>query len=94
MECLVHPMRVANLAVQRYHEESFESLSCLPMPDAVYELATRLRARFNLKTPNALHLACAQYHRCAARWTNDGRLARAGHGLAINVLKSVGPRPL
>ena len=93
MECLVQPIRVANLAVQRYYEESFESFSCLPMPDAVYELATQLRARFNLKTPDALHLACAQYHRCAALWTHDGRLAQAGHGLAINVLKSVGPGP-
>lgn len=87
MECLVKPMRDANLVVQRYFEDSFENFISLPLPDAAYGLATQLRARFNLKTPDALHLACAQYHGCAALWTNDDRLAQAGHGLAVNVLR-------
>lgn len=86
MECLVKPIRIANLVVQRYYEESFESFSWLPMPESVYELATRLRAHFNLKTPDALHLACAQHHGCDALWTNDERLAQAGHGLVRNIL--------
>lgn len=48
--------------------------------------AAHLRAHFGLKTPDALHLAAAQHHRCQALWTNDERLSKAGHGLAVNVL--------
>jgi len=45
-----------------------------------------LRVRFGLRTPDALHLSCAQYHRCDELWTNDGRFSRASGGLARNVL--------
>jgi len=48
--------------------------------------AARPRASFGLKTPDALHLARAQRHRCTELWTNDGCLARASHGLAKNIL--------
>lgn len=61
------------------------------MPESVYLEAAELRARFGLKTPDALHLACAQYHRCGALWTNDDRLTRASHGLARNVLREATP---
>jgi len=53
------------------------------MPPAVYDGAAELRARYGLRTPDALHLACAQHHGCQALWTNDDRLARASHGLAV-----------
>jgi len=56
------------------------------MPDPVYLHAARLRAHFGLRTPDALHLACAQHHGCDALWTNDDRLAQAAHGLALNLL--------
>ena len=59
----------------------------LPVTETVFLLAAQLRARFGLKTPDALHLACAQYHRCDALWTNDDRLTLAGHGLAVNILR-------
>ena len=52
----------------------------------IYLEAAELRARFGLRTPDALHLACAQHHRCDALWTNDGRFGRASGGLARNVL--------
>ncbi|MBC7648600.1 MAG: type II toxin-antitoxin system VapC family toxin, partial [Vitreoscilla sp.] len=52
----------------------------------IFLQAAMLRARFGLKTPDALHLACAQHHGCTALWTNDERLAQAGHGLARSVL--------
>jgi len=57
------------------------------MPEPVYPQAAMLRARFSLKTPDALHLACAQHHRCTPLWTNDNRLAQASHGLAYNILR-------
>lgn len=86
MECLVGPMRSGNLALQRYYEEGLQHLHLLPLPEAVYTMATTLRARFGLKTPDALHLATAQFHRCEGLWTNDDRLGHAAHGLAVNVL--------
>lgn len=87
LECLVGPMRSGNLVLQRSYEAALARLLLLDMPEDVYLQAAELRARFGLKTPDALHLACAQHHGCQALWTNDGRLAKASHGLAINVLE-------
>jgi predicted nucleic acid-binding protein len=85
-ECLVGPMRSGNLVLQRYYEKGLEHFIQLPMPEPVFLSGAQLRARFSLKTPDALHLAIAQYHGCTALWTNDNRLQKAAHGLAINVL--------
>lgn len=87
LECLVKPMRTGDLVLQRYYETALEELMLLAMPESVYLAAAQLRARFGLRTPDALHLACAQMHGCDALWTNDDRLAAAGHGLALNVLR-------
>jgi predicted nucleic acid-binding protein len=86
LECLVGPMKQGNLVLQRYYEEGLRQLVNLPLPEAVFVQAAQLRARFGLKTPDALHLAAAQYHRCSSLWTNDDRLVHAAYGLAVNVL--------
>ena len=86
LECLVRPMRTGNLVLQRYYEEHLGRFTQLPLSDEIYLQAAHLRAHFVLKTPDALHLAAAQHHRCQALWTNDERLSKAGHGLAVNVL--------
>lgn len=86
LECLVKPMRDANLALQQRYEAALAQLALLDMSDAVFMRAAELRARFGLKTPDAMHLACAQIHGCSALWTNDDRLTKAGHGLALNIL--------
>lgn len=85
LECLVKPIKTGDLALQRRYESAFEQLEPLAMPETVYLHAAQLRARFGLKTPDALHLACAQHHGCQALWTHDDRLLQAGHGLARNV---------
>jgi len=85
-ECLVGPVRRGDPVLERAYTELFELFVTLAMPEPVYLQAALLRARFALRTPDALHLACAQHHRCAALWTNDNRLAQASHGLARNVL--------
>ncbi|HRO58175.1 MAG TPA: type II toxin-antitoxin system VapC family toxin [Burkholderiaceae bacterium] len=84
-ECLVGPMRSGNLVLQRYYEEGLAGFVQLPLPEPVFLLGARLRARFGLRTPDALHLAAAQHHGCDALWTNDDRLSSAAHGLASNV---------
>jgi uncharacterized protein len=86
LECLVGPMKSGNLVLQRYYEEGLRQLISLPLPEAVFLQAARVRAQFGLRTPDAIHLAAAQHHRCEALWTNDDRLALASHGLAVNVL--------
>jgi predicted nucleic acid-binding protein len=86
-ECLVGPMKRRDPVLERAYSQLFDQFALLPMPDAVYLQAARLRAQFGLRTPDALHLACAQHHGCDALWTNDDRLAQASHGLAHNVLR-------
>ena len=72
--------------MQRNDEEGLAQFQLLDMPEQVYLLAAALHARFSLKTPDALHLATAQFHGCQALWTNDDRLASAACGLAVNML--------
>jgi uncharacterized protein len=79
-------MRDGGLAMQARYTDALAQHQQLPLPAAVFLQAAQLRAHFGLKTPDALHLACAQHHGCEALWTNDDRLARAGHGLARNNL--------
>jgi len=49
-------------------------------------LATELRARHRLRTPDALHLATALSHGCQSLITNDRRLSQAAGDLAIRSL--------
>jgi len=88
MECLVKPLKTGDIAMQRRYEAGLNEFVQLPMSETVFLQAAMLRARFGMKTPDALHLACAQHHGCTALWTNDDRLAQAGHGLARNVLSA------
>ncbi len=83
MECLVGPMRSGDRALRLRYEQALGMLLLLEMSPAIYDGAAESRSRFGLRTPDALHLACAQHHGCQALWTNDDRLARASHGLAV-----------
>jgi uncharacterized protein len=89
-ECLVGPIKRGDPVLQRAYTELFDRFASLDMPEPVYLQAAQLRGHFGLRTPDALHLACAQYHACDALWTNDDRLAQASHGLATNILKQGG----
>jgi predicted nucleic acid-binding protein len=48
----------------------------VPVTDAVAERAALLRAQYNLRTPDALHLATAIISSCGAFLTNDYALKR------------------
>lgn len=87
-ECLVAPIKRGDPLLRQAYVEFFDQLAALSMPEAIFLQAAELRAHFGLKTPDALHLACAQHHRCDEFWTNDDRLARASYGLARNVLNT------
>ncbi len=87
MECLMGPFKRVDPLLRAEYTTSFAAFALLSMPEPVYLLAAQLRARFGLKTPDALHVACAQHHRCDALWTNDNRMETASHGLARRILK-------
>ena len=87
LECLVKPIKSGDLVLQRHYEAAFGQFVQLALTEPVFLAAAQLRAHFGLRTPDALHLACAQVHGCTALWTNDDRLAKAAHGLARNILK-------
>ncbi|MDM4764273.1 PIN domain-containing protein [Galbitalea sp. SE-J8] len=59
---------------------------------AVHERAAELRARHGLRTPDAIHLAVAQRHRCSSLWTNDSRLAPASRDLAVDLMGTTSAR--
>jgi predicted nucleic acid-binding protein len=85
MECLVGCVQRADPILEEKYATLFGSFGLVSMPESVFLDAAHLRAVSRLKTPDALHVACAQHHRCDALWTNDGRLAGASHGLACKV---------
>jgi len=85
-ECLVGPIKRGDLVLEQAYDAIFREFLLLEIPEPVFLQAAQLRARFGLRTPDALHLACAQHHRCDALWTNDARLERASHGMACNVM--------
>jgi predicted nucleic acid-binding protein len=87
LECLVEPHKQGDLALERFYLELFDRFVTLEMTETVFLQGARLRAQFGLRTPDALHLACALHHRCESLWTNDNRLARASLGFVRNVLK-------
>ncbi len=58
----------------------FERCATVPMDREVFDLASELRVRHGIKTPDALHLSAALHAACEELWTNDRRLASAAEG--------------
>lgn len=87
LECLVMPIRTKDVQLLKLYETFFDAQRLLAIPPEVYNQAARLRADFlGLKTPDATHLATAEYHNCDEFWTNDNRLDKAASALVKNVL--------
>jgi len=80
-------LRDKNTPLEEKFKRWFEDVVVLPVTSNVFTEAARLRADHpTLKTPDAIHLATALYHRCNEFWTNDERLAKLGLGIVRNVL--------
>jgi len=78
-EVLTHPLRFKNvLLAQRYRDVLYRSRNfrLLPIDAAIAEVAANLRARYNLRTPDALQLATAIRAGCDAFLTNDATLKK------------------
>ena len=77
LECRVKPLRDADADLLRDFDEFFAALDqIVPLSRAVVDEATRIRAVYGFKTPDALHLAAAVASNCDIFYTNDHRLNR------------------
>ena len=85
------PLKTGNSFLAQDYEALFQRLMVLDLTEAVYRQAAQLVAGHKLKMPDALHLACAQFHGCEALWTNDNRLTHLSGGLAVSILSDVTP---
>jgi predicted nucleic acid-binding protein len=82
LECRVKPLREGDLSTLATFDAFFAApaIGYAPLSRPVFDLATDLRARYRLKTADAMHLAAAIVHGCDEFWTNDRRLDQAASG--------------
>lgn len=87
LECRVLPLREGSLDLLAQYDDFFlqSEVEIVPLDSEVINLATTLRARHLLKTPDALHLAAAISSGCDEFWSNDDRLLK----VAENQIKIV-----
>ena len=85
LECRVKPKRTGDFVLESEYEALLSKMLMLSFNDETWARATELRARFGLKTPDALHLACTPVNGCLEFWTNDDRLSRAAMGLTLTL---------
>ena len=96
LEVLVKPLAEGDQALASDYTEFLAAQEWLSIGDRDFEMATRLRAGYRLKTPDALHLATTRRHGCTELWTNDDRLNHAATGMAVNIFgdqRSLDSRP-
>lgn len=87
MECRVKPLRNGDATVLGLFDTFFagSELQLLELTASVIEKATDLRATFNFKTPDALHLASAIVAGATAFLTGDKSLSKCT-GVPVEVL--------
>ena len=91
VEVLVHPIRAGRMELaNEYRHVLLHSpqLTTIPVDETIAEKAAELRARHNIRTPDAIQLATALA--AGASWflTNDAELGRIA-GVATLVLKDL-----
>jgi predicted nucleic acid-binding protein len=77
LECRMQPIRLGNTVQLAEYDKLFTqpNVECAPITTAVFDRATVIRARFNFKLADALHLAVAVEVGCDRFLTNDARLS-------------------
>jgi predicted nucleic acid-binding protein len=78
-EVLVQPLRRANTGLQQAYRSILirtRNFRTLPINAMIAEIGADLRARYNLRTPDALQIAVALNAGCEAFLTNDAALQR------------------
>lgn len=88
-ECLMYPIRNQNQELQNLYMALFTrnpNTVCTPIDANVGQKAAELKARYNLKTPDALQIATAITGGCDGFLTNDKDLKRVVE-ISVMVLK-------
>ena len=91
-EGLVHPLRNGDVVTaQRYRNLLLNSndFRVLAINVEIAEIAADMRARYNLRTPDALQIAAALYAGCDAFLTNNGKHFRRVTELNVLVLNEL-----
>jgi predicted nucleic acid-binding protein len=91
-EGLVVPLRNADvLLAQRYRDLllNSEDFQVLPVDAVVAEIAADIRAKYNMRTPDAIQIATALNAGCDAFLTNNGRDFRRVSELTVLVLNEL-----
>jgi predicted nucleic acid-binding protein len=90
IECRSKPLRDGDLPRVGLYDAFFSSmdLTLCPVDAAVAEMATQMRAKYNLKTPDAIHVATAAIHGVSLVVTTDHDFARCRDlpGMTIEVV--------
>jgi len=77
MECRVSPLQLLDFPALKQYESFFQLTEIISLNRPVFDLATQLRVKYRLKTPDALQLAAAITAECDEFWTIDNRLRLA-----------------
>jgi uncharacterized protein len=87
LECRVKPMRDGNQALLQDFDDYFANsiAEIFPLTRDIIDLATEIRAQYNFKTPDSIHLAAAIISNCDVFMTNDQRLNRVT-GISIETI--------
>jgi predicted nucleic acid-binding protein len=87
MESLVLPLRNKNIAVQQDFDQFFSTqvTELVPFTQILFRHAAQIRAEYNFRTPDSLHLAAAVAANCDVFYTNDIRLQSFGD-IAVEVV--------
>ena len=78
LECRMQPIRLGNTTALADYDLLFAhpGIERVPFTTAVFDRATLLRATYNFKLGDSLHLAAAIEAGCDRFLTNDSRLSR------------------
>ncbi|WP_390622264.1 type II toxin-antitoxin system VapC family toxin [Euhalothece natronophila] len=89
LETLVLPLRTGNQdLLQAYEHLLLSSLQLISISQEILRNAAQLRANYNLKTPDAIHVATALKENCTLLLTNDVQFRRVT-GLSVTILQDV-----
>jgi len=84
LEVLVKPRKDKNDSLLARYQVLLEQFQVKGIDDQVLLKAIDYRVS-GLKTPDAIHVACAQYLECDQFWTKDNRLANLTPNWIVNV---------
>ncbi len=88
MECRVKPLRDSDADLLKDYDDYFEKavMEIVVLSREVMDCATKIRAQYGFRTPDAIHLAAAVMSNCDMFLTNDYRLDRFSE-IAIEIVQ-------